>query len=107
MSEQIKVAVAGFGAIGLAVAEALDAGSDGSGGIEGLECVAVAARDIPKAEARMAGFARPLPVRPFTERYLNDTFCSPLFRYPRCGAADIMGNAPIPVKDKVRIQPKK
>ena len=67
MSEQIKVAIAGFGAIGLAVAEALDPGSDGTGGIEGLECVAVAARDIAKAEARMAGFARPLPVRPFTE----------------------------------------
>ena len=66
MSEPIKVAIAGFGAIGFAVAEALDPGR-GNGGILGIEAVAVSARDTAKAAARMAGFARPLPVLPFTE----------------------------------------
>ena len=62
MSDQIKVAIAGFGAIGFAVAEALDAGR-----LPGLELAAVSARDIAKAEGRMTGFARPVPVLPFTE----------------------------------------
>lgn len=62
MSDQIKVAIAGFGAIGFAVAEALDAGK-----LPGLELAAVSARDIAKAEGRMAGFNRPVPVLPFTD----------------------------------------
>ncbi len=66
MPNPIKVAIAGFGAIGAAVAEALDRTPE-DGGILGIEAVAVSARDKAKAEARMAGFARPLPVRPFTE----------------------------------------
>ena len=62
MPDQITVAVAGFGAIGFAVAEALDRGK-----LPGLELAAVSARDIAKAESRMARFARPVRVVPFTE----------------------------------------
>ena len=62
MSEQITVAIAGFGAIGFAVAEALDAGR-----IEGMTLSAVSGRDVAKAEGRMASFAKPVPVLPFTE----------------------------------------
>lgn len=61
MSVQIRVAIAGFGAIGHAVAAALDQG------IEGLELAAVSARDTAKAEARMSGFKNPVPLLPFTE----------------------------------------
>ncbi len=52
----MKVGIAGFGAIGKPVARALDKG------IEGLELVAVAARDHDKARANMAGFAHPVAV---------------------------------------------
>jgi aspartate dehydrogenase len=52
----LRVAVAGLGAVGLKVAEALDAG------IPGCELAAVAARDIAKAEARVAHLQRPVPV---------------------------------------------
>jgi aspartate dehydrogenase len=55
---QLNVAVAGFGAIGKVVAERLDRG------IDGLILVAVSARNIARAEAAMAGFARPVPVVP-------------------------------------------
>ena len=44
------VAIGGLGAIGLKLARALDAG------VEGLELVAVAARDRAKADANLAGF---------------------------------------------------
>ena len=47
------VAVAGLGAIGLPLARALDAG------IDGLQLVAVAARDPIKARASLAGFRNP------------------------------------------------
>src|SRR6266705_3350834 len=53
-----SVAIAGFGAIGLVVAEALDRGLDG------LTLAAVSARDTIGAERRMAGFARKVPVVP-------------------------------------------
>jgi aspartate dehydrogenase len=53
-----SVAVGGFGAIGKVVAEHLDRG------IEGLALAAVSARDIARAEAVMARFARPVPVLP-------------------------------------------
>ena len=53
-----RVAIAGFGAIGKVVAQRLDQG------IEGLTLTAVAARDVARAEAAMAGFARPVPVVP-------------------------------------------
>ena len=53
-----RVAIAGFGAIGKPVAQALDRG------IDGLELAAVSARDIARAERAMAGFAHPVPVVP-------------------------------------------
>ncbi|MEO3428707.1 aspartate dehydrogenase [Pelagibius sp. CAU 1746] len=62
MSDQITVAIAGFGAIGYAVAEALDAGK-----LPGLSLAAVSARDTAKAEGRMAGFKRPVPVLPYQD----------------------------------------
>ena len=54
----LRVAIGGFGAIGKVVAERLDRG------IEGLTLAAVSARDTARAEAAMAGFARPAPVLP-------------------------------------------
>lgn len=62
MSNQIKVAIAGLGAIGFAVAEALD-----SGAIEGMTLTAVSARDTARAEARLVAFKAPVPVLPLTE----------------------------------------
>jgi aspartate dehydrogenase len=53
-----RVAIAGFGAIGKVVAEALDRG------IEGMALSAVSARDVARAERAMAGFAHPVPVLP-------------------------------------------
>ncbi|WP_240932570.1 aspartate dehydrogenase [Pelagibius litoralis] len=61
MSAQIRVAIAGFGAIGFAVAEALD------NGIGGLELAAVSARDAARAQNRMSAFKNPVPVLPFTD----------------------------------------
>jgi aspartate dehydrogenase len=58
----LRVAIAGFGAIGRVVAERLDGKLEG--GIDGLALAAVAARDIARAERGMAGFARPVPVVP-------------------------------------------
>ncbi len=52
----MKVGIAGLGAIGGVVARRLDEG------IEGLELVAVAARDHEKARTMMAGFRTPPPV---------------------------------------------
>jgi aspartate dehydrogenase len=57
----LRVALGGFGAIGKAVAERLDSG------IEGLTLVAVAARDLMRAERAMAKFARPVPVLPLAQ----------------------------------------
>jgi aspartate dehydrogenase len=51
-----RVAIAGLGAIGLPVATALDAG------IDGLTLVAVSARDVDKAKAKLAGLRVPPPV---------------------------------------------
>ncbi|WP_027284359.1 aspartate dehydrogenase [Rubritepida flocculans] len=50
MAGELKVGIAGLGAIGLHLAKALDRG------VEGLRLVAVSARDRAKAEARLAGF---------------------------------------------------
>src|SRR5438105_599899 len=55
------VAIAGFGAIGKVVAAHLDRG------MEGMELAAVSARDPARAEAAMAGFARPVPVLPLSQ----------------------------------------
>ena len=59
--EPLRVAVGGLGAIGMAVARALD------GGIEGLSLTAVSARDRDAAAARMDGFGRRVPVLPLGE----------------------------------------
>ncbi len=56
MTRTLTVAIGGLGAIGLPVARRLDTG------IEGLELIAVAARDHAKAAAKMADFRRPPPV---------------------------------------------
>src|ERR1700730_568168 len=53
-----RVAIAGFGAIGRVVAHHLDRG------IEGLTLASVAAGGRARAEAVIAGFARPVPVLP-------------------------------------------
>lgn len=55
----LKVAVGGFGAIGQAVARALDAGD-----LDGLTLTAVSARDHAKATRNMSDFARQVPVLP-------------------------------------------
>ena len=57
----LRVAIGGFGAIGSVVARRLDQG------IEGLTLAAVAARDVARAEAAMAGFARRAPVVPLAQ----------------------------------------
>jgi aspartate dehydrogenase len=56
----LRVAIAGFGAIGKIVAAHLDRG------IEGLELAAVSARNVGRAEAAMAEFGRPVPVLPLS-----------------------------------------
>ena len=53
-----RVAIAGFGAIGRVVAEALERG------IDGMVLAAVSARDGARAERAVAGFRRPPPVLP-------------------------------------------
>jgi len=55
---EMTVGIAGLGAIGKRVAVALDAG------IEGLQLVAVSARDTAKAEQTVAEFSNPVPVLP-------------------------------------------
>ena len=52
----LRVAIGGFGAVGGTVARRLDQG------LPGLCLAAVSARDVAKAEARMADFARPVSV---------------------------------------------
>jgi aspartate dehydrogenase len=56
VEKRLSVALGGFGAIGKAVASALDAG------IYGLSLVAVAARDTDKARQGMANFRNRVPV---------------------------------------------
>jgi aspartate dehydrogenase len=52
----LRVAIAGLGAVGMKLASALDEG------IAGLSLSAVSARDIPAAEARLAGLRTKVPV---------------------------------------------
>src|ERR1700687_2562640 len=69
-----RVAIAGFGAIGRVVAEALDRG------IDGLALAAVSARDTARAERAMAGFARPgaaSPLARLTEAAYIVVECAP------------------------------
>lgn len=56
MTNSLSVAIAGLGAIGLAVARKLDEG------IEGLHLAAVSARDREAAAYRMQNFRSPVPV---------------------------------------------
>lgn len=56
-----RVAIGGLGSIGLTVARRLDKG------IQGLELVAVSARDRAAAAGRMADFKRPVPVLSLAE----------------------------------------
>ena len=56
LERPLRVAIAGLGAIGLAVAEALDRG------IAGCEFVAVSANNRPRAAERMAQFRRQVPI---------------------------------------------
>jgi aspartate dehydrogenase len=58
---ELRVALAGFGAIGGALAQRLDQG------ISGLRLVAVSARDHDQARQRMSALARPVPVLPLAE----------------------------------------
>ena len=53
---ELRVALAGFGAIGGAVGRRLDRG------LPGLRLAAISARDVARAEARLADFAAPVPV---------------------------------------------
>ncbi len=53
----ITVGICGLGAIGMRVAEAIDAGR-----VEGMRLTAVSARDVARAEARLAAFAGAPPV---------------------------------------------
>ncbi len=57
----LRVAIGGFGAVGGVVARRVDQG------IDGLELVAVSARDRRGAEDRMAGFRRMVPVLSLAE----------------------------------------
>jgi len=52
----VKVGIAGFGAIGRPVANALEKG------IDGLELSAICVRDIEKAQKNMAGVCKPTPI---------------------------------------------
>src|SRR5579864_754325 len=54
--EPVRIALAGLGAIGLRIAQALD------GGIPGYALAAVAARDKRRASERLAKLRRPVPV---------------------------------------------
>ena len=58
----LKLAIAGLGAIGLKVARTVDAG-----GIAGMTLAAVAARDADKARRNMAGFRSVPPLVPLAE----------------------------------------
>jgi aspartate dehydrogenase len=56
METPLRIAIAGLGAVGLKIAQALDAG------IPGCELVAVSARDRVAAEGRLSGLRRKVPV---------------------------------------------
>lgn len=66
MQQQLRVGLAGLGAIGLHVARRIDAGA-----VEGLALTAVAARDEAKAQRNLAGF-RSAPRLVPLERLANE-----------------------------------
>jgi aspartate dehydrogenase len=57
----LRVAIGGFGAIGKVIAQRLDQG------IDGLTLTAIAARDVARAEAAMAGYTDAVPVVPLAQ----------------------------------------
>jgi aspartate dehydrogenase len=57
---ELRVGIGGFGAIGGALARRLDRG------VPGLQLVAVSARDVGRAERRIAALERPVPVVPLS-----------------------------------------
>lgn len=59
--EPLRVAIAGLGAIGLKVAQALDSG------LPGCRLTAVSAHNLDAARARLSGLATPVPVVPLAE----------------------------------------
>ncbi|MBB4124569.1 aspartate dehydrogenase [Martelella radicis] len=61
MAEPLRVAVAGLGSIGMRVATALDQG------VDGLQLVAVAVRDVRSAGARLSGLRSSPVVLPLAE----------------------------------------
>lgn len=63
---EVSVGIGGFGAIGMAVAKALDEGK-----IPGMRLAAVSANDKPAAATRMKDYASPVPVMELVE--LADT----------------------------------
>ena len=56
----IRIAIAGFGAIGRQVARLLDQG------VPGFELAAVSAKDVKRAECHLTTFAKPVPVVPLS-----------------------------------------
>jgi aspartate dehydrogenase len=59
-SDELRVALGGFGAIGGALAQRLDRG------LPGLRLAAVSANDVARAERRLAALSRPVPVVPLS-----------------------------------------
>jgi aspartate dehydrogenase len=74
----VKIAIAGFGAIGRQVAYLIDQG------VPGLELAAVSAKDLKRAESHLATFAKPVPVVPLSalEPYADMVIeCAPPFLF--------------------------
>ncbi len=90
MTQELSVAVAGLGAIGLAVARRLDAG------LPGLRLAAVSARDREKAARAMAGFRAPPPVVGLAELAQADVVVE-------CAPAAVFAAAAEPAIDAGRI----
>ena len=61
MSDTIKIAIAGLGAVGMPVAKWLDQG------VPGLQLVAVSAGDMARAKERVADFKSPPPILPLAD----------------------------------------
>lgn len=81
------LAVAGLGAIGMRVAQAVDAGD-----VEGMRLVAVSANDKPRAEKRVAGFNNVPEVLPLGELpKVADVIveCAPAAVFPELARATI------------------
>ena len=83
----LRLAVAGLGAIGFRVAQAVDAGD-----VEGIQLVAVSANDKERAAKRVAAFQRPPAVMTLTDLpEVADVIveCAPAAVFPELAAASI------------------